>query len=353
MKNFFSAIKFALNTRNDATKGILEEELQLTVGNETVGILKFFPENKTTTKGTILAVNGMAYLGNQDPRFKAVCRGMASCGFLVFSPQMQEISEFKIKLESIEKIKGLILTISSDPTFCPDGRISLFAPSFSASMGLIAAAEPDVGQRVKSICTIGAYGNVQTTLDYLMSAEDSDEYGRMILLWNFVHFGIGENEEVRKALHASIMDGSILRDSPELPKVLETMKPDNREIFIKLKEDREYRSEIWNRIIRNAGPFRSFLQDLQVYNKLEDLRAHVALIHGVRDNVVPASESSLILERLLERDLPRNRSKLVLTPLISHGDIGITLKTLPALWSLLGGFAFFFKHAASKTAASV
>ncbi|TGK15474.1 alpha/beta hydrolase [Leptospira stimsonii] len=348
MNHFFSALKFALNTKNNSTKGILEEEFKLVLGNETVGILKFSPEKRKTFKGAILAINGMAYLGNQDPRFKAVCRGMASCGFLVFSPQMQEISEFKIRLESIEKIKGLILNLSSNPEYCPDGRISLFAPSFSASMGLIAAATPTIEERVKSICTIGAYGNVQTTLDYLMSAEGSDEYGRMILLWNFVHFGIGENEEVRRALHASILDGSFLRESPELPKVLESLQPANREIFRKLKEDRNYRSEIWNRILQNAGPFRSFLQDLQVYNKLEDLRAHVSLIHGVEDNVVPASESSLILERLLERDLPANRSKLVLTPLISHGDIGITLKTLPSIFQLLNGFAFFFKHAAAK-----
>ncbi|MBM9500084.1 alpha/beta hydrolase [Leptospira sp. 201903071] len=349
MNHFFSALRFALNTKNNSSKGIQEEEFSLSLGKEKVGILKFFPQTKKPFKGTILAINGMAHLGNQDPRFKAVCRGMASCGFLVFSPQMQEISEFKIRLESIEKIKGLILNLSSNPEYCPDGRISLFAPSFSASMGLIAAATPAIEERVKSICTIGAYGNVQTTLEYLMSAEGSDEYGRMILLWNFVHFGIGENEEVRKALHASILDGSFLRETPELPKVLESIQPANREIFRKLKEDRDFRAEIWDRIVQNAGPFRSFLQDLQVYNKLEDLRAHVALIHGVEDNVVPASESSLILERLLERDLPSNRSKLVLTPLISHGDIGITLKTLPSMFQLLNGFAFFFKHAAAKS----
>ncbi|WP_207796216.1 hypothetical protein [Leptospira ellisii] len=71
----------------------------------------------------------------------------------------------------------------------------------------------------------------------------------------------------------------------------------------------------------------------------------MALIHGVSDNVVPASESGLILERLRERDVPEDRSKLVLTPLISHGDIGITLRTLPAIFKLLAGFAFFFRHA--------
>ncbi|XDD50620.1 alpha/beta hydrolase [Leptospira sp. WS92.C1] len=345
MKNFFYAVRFALHARNNSTSGIMEEEFSLSIEKESVGILKFFPEKKTQFKGTILAINGMAYLGNQDPRFKAVCRGMASCGFLVFSPQMQEISEFKIKLDSIEKIKGLILNLSANSEYCPDGKISLFAPSFSASTGLIAAAEPQVGQKLKSICTIGAYGNVQTTLKYLMSAEGSDEYGRMILLWNFVHFAIGENEEVRRALYTSILDGGFLRNSPELPNVLKTMQIANRELFFKLKDDREYRSEIWDRIVKNAGPFRSFLQDLQVYNRLQDLRAHVALIHGIADNVVPASESTLILERLRERDVPQERSRLVLTPLISHGDIGITLKTLPSLFNLLSGFAFFFKHA--------
>ncbi|TGK32641.1 alpha/beta hydrolase [Leptospira gomenensis] len=345
MKHFFSAIRFALNTRSNSSKGIQEEDFTVSLSGESVGVLKFFPANRTSFQGTILAINGMAYLGNKDPRFQAVCRGLASCGFLVFCPQMQEISEFKIRLESIEKIKQLILKFSSDANVCPDGTISLLAPSFSASMGLIAAAAPQLEGKVKSILTIGAYGNVQTTLDYLMSAEGSDEYGRMILLWNFVHFGIGENEEIRKALHASILDGSFLRETPELPKVLDSIRPDNRELFLKLKEDREFRAEIWNKIVRNAGPFRSFLQDLQVDNKLEDLRAHVALIHGVSDNVVPASESGLILERLRERDVPKDRSKLVLTPLISHGDIGITLRTLPAIFKLLSGFAFFFKHA--------
>ncbi|HQI21205.1 MAG TPA: alpha/beta hydrolase, partial [Leptospiraceae bacterium] len=72
----------------------------------------------------------------------------------------------------------------------------------------------------------------------------------------------------------------------------------------------------------------------------------VCLIHGCDDNVVPASESRQLHEKF---QLLGATSRLILTPLISHGDSRRHLSDLPAAWQLAAGFAFFFKNASTDS----
>ncbi len=342
MKYLWKAAKFALHCQLPNPPQVSESEIRIPIQNSEIPAILYLPEGKSN--GTILAVNGLAYMGNRDPRFAAVCQSAAAVGYTVISPFLEEVTEFRIVKETIGRIKEMILSVSSNPEYCPDQKLAYLAPSFSGSMGLIAASDPIVGQRISSILTIGAYCDVETTLDYVMSSEDGDEYGRMILLYNFLKYALPlENGELESALKACVMDGSFSRDSLQLPEVMERIRPENKEIFQKLREDKTYRSAIWKQILSNAGKERSFLQDLQVKDKLHLLNCPISIVHGIGDNVVPSQEAVL-----MKNSLPERTSKLVLTPLISHGDVGISLSQIPAIYDLIQGFAFFFKNASES-----
>ncbi|TGK08336.1 alpha/beta hydrolase [Leptospira selangorensis] len=342
MKYFWKAAKFALHCQLPTPPKVAEEEITVKTDQFEIPAILYTPKGKSC--GTILAVNGLAYLGNKDPRFAAVCRSAAAVGYTVISPLLVEVTQFRIRKETVEKIKDLILHISSDKKYCPDQKLSYIAPSFSGSMGLIAASDPEVGKKISSILTIGAYCDVQSTLDYVMTSDEGDEYGRMILLYNFVKYALkSENQELEFALKACVLDGSFSRETLELPTVLENISAENKEVFFKLREDKSFREKIWKEIVANAGSQSSFLQELQVKDKLHLLDCHVSIVHGLGDNVVPAKEAVILKE-----NLPRKKSKLVLTPLISHGDVGISLAQLPAIYDLVQGFAFFFKNAKVK-----
>ncbi|MFB5651060.1 alpha/beta hydrolase [Leptospira wolffii] len=339
MKHFWKAAKFALFCQLPNPPQVQETEIRILAGDSEIPAILYTPNG--TSSGTILAVNGLAYLGNRDPRFAAVCKAASAVGFTVISPLLKEVTEFKIRHETIGRIKEMIRSVSSDRKYCPEGKLAYLAPSFSGSMGLVAAADPEIGKRISSILTIGAYCDVETTLDYVMTSEEGDEYGRIILLYNFIKLYLKEeNSELEDALKACVLDGSFSRETLELPKVLERIHPKNRELFERLREDKPFRTEVWKQIVQNAGKESSFLTQLQVKDKLSLLSSPVSIVHGIGDNVVPSQEAVAMRD-----GLPRKSSKLVLTPLISHGDVGISIAQVPAIVDLINGFAFFFKHA--------
>ncbi len=81
-------------------------------------------------------------------------------------------------------IASAIRSIAGNPVLSPDGRVSLFSPSFSAAMCIIAASRPDTAGTIGAICSVGTFGSVETAIEFLFARQDSDEYGRMIVLRN-------------------------------------------------------------------------------------------------------------------------------------------------------------------------
>jgi hypothetical protein len=58
--------------------------------------------------------------------------------------------------------------------------------------------------------------------------------------------------------------------------------------------------------------------------------------------VIPASES-----RQLHQLLAKYRSKLVITPLLSHGDMQIGVRIVSNVIDLMRGFSFFIRYASA------
>ncbi|PJZ71595.1 alpha/beta hydrolase [Leptospira perolatii] len=338
MSYLWKAAKFSYYCQSFTPPSVKESEIVINFDNQSIPAILYTPEGNSA--GTILAVNGLAYLGNKDPRFASVCKAACSVGFTVISPFLEEVTQFRIETATIDRIRGLILKVSNDPKLCPQGKVSYIAPSFSGSMGLIAASDPSTSRRLASFLAIGAYCDLDSTLNYLMTTKNGDEYGRMILLYNFLKFVVKDSKEIESAIYACILDGSFGRESQGLPEILKKIHPENRKIFEDLRTNEEYRLSIWSSILKNAGAFQSFLKDLQVKDKLEQISFPVSIVHGLEDNVVPSVEALR-----LSQNLPKGKSKLLVTPLLSHGDIGISLKTIPAIAQLIQGFAYFFKYA--------
>ncbi|MCC5813894.1 MAG: transcriptional regulator [Leptospira sp.] len=298
------------------------------------------------SKGLILTINGLAPLGNRDPRFILVNKSLCNLGFTVISTFYDEICDFKISLRNIEDIKDSISYITGDKNVSPQGKLSIFAPSFSGSLSLIAASDLEIANNLNTICTIGAYGNVETIIQNLFSNQELDEYGRMILLLNFLPISIGKNDSLFTALKLAIIDNYFkYKDNLLEPHYLQ-MSKENRDLFDQLKMDRNFRIKHWNIILKKGGENRILLTKLSVTNYLDTLSLPILFIHGEKDDVVPANESIMLYNHLSSRGLD---CKLCVTNLISHGDTGFSLKILLELPKLVNSFSFFFKHTEIKS----
>jgi len=343
MKSFSSllmSLKFLVGLQSKDTSLPKVQEMIIPIRNGQLKADFYTPPIKSI--GTILTINGLAPLGNRDPRFILVNKSLSNLGYTVISPFYEEICNFKISLRNIEDIKDSIEYICSKSEFTRTGKVSVFAPSFSGSLSLIAATDSKISEKINSICTIGAYGNVETVIENLFSKQELDEYGRMILLLNFLPISIGENENLFKALRLAILDNYYKYKDNLLEPHYEKMDKRDKELFDSLKNDTDFRMKHWNTILKNGGENRILLTALSVLHHLDTLKLPILLVHGVKDDVVPANESRLMFDRL---KLNGVKSKLCITSLISHGDTGFSVKTLLELPKLVTSFSFFFLHA--------
>jgi hypothetical protein len=340
MQNYFNALRFIIGCQFPGHKNIDVSNIVLPIDGD---FLTAFVYQKVDGKphGTILAVHGMSVMGNRDPRFVNVCKALARCGYVVVSPLYPEIEEFLIKEETVYAISKTIQCLTENTVLCPSGKISIFSASFSAGMSIIAATQPETRELVKSICAIGTYCNVETSMEFLLGRQDNDEYGRFIILRNFIHHSIGPSDDLSEALRVAILDNGHCRENPELPALLSTMPDDVQLMFIRLRTDASYRWHHWKMACSPSNGVGDMLKRLSALSTISSMRAAVALVHGADDRVIPSSESIILHRRLRECN---KRSRLSLTPAISHGDAAITVSMIPALFNLTGTFAFFFKH---------
>lgn len=316
------------------------KEISIPIRNGVLRADCYIPKKKSI--GTIVTINGLAPLGNRDPRFIVVNKSLCKLGYTVVSPFYDEICDYKISLRNIDDIKDSILYISSQKELSPSGKVSIFAPSFSGSLSLIAASDKEIANRIHSLCAIGAFANVDDIIGNLFANQDLDEYGRMILLLNFLPLSIGENKSLFKAIKLAILDNYYKYKNNLLEPHYTKMKKSDRDFFENLKYDSEFRMKHWKLILKKGGKNRELLTALSVTNYINSLNLPILLIHGVKDDVVPANESLMLYEKLLARGV---ECKLCITSLISHGDTGFSFKTLLEVPKLISSFSFFFLKA--------
>ncbi len=344
MRAFIRATQFILRSQLKAFPKIDEVDVELEAGGCRLPAIVYrrTASRHGRTRGTILAVSGMSVHGYRDIRFATICRAMAASGFIVLSPSYSDIEKFEITGRTVATIASTIRAIAGNPELCPSGMVSLFSPSFSAAMCILAASRPDTAGIVGAVCSVGTFGSVETAVEFLLERQDSDEYGRMIVLQNFLRLSIGPNHALEKAFEICYMDNGFHRQYPELPAYLESLTIGDRNIFQRLRSESAFRLHHWKRILERSGEMRELITGLSVINKLGSMRVPVALIHGADDNVIPPSESAMIHLELRRLNVP---TILELTPLISHGDASLSLAMIPAIIRLTLAFAFFFRHA--------
>ncbi|HSV97131.1 MAG TPA: hypothetical protein VLM75_09375 [Spirochaetota bacterium] len=347
MRSYIDAVKFIVHSLlGDRLKATVKEQ-PLGAGDELLDSFVYLPRRKTP-RGTILAIHGMAARAHNDPRLSVICRAFSACGYAVVSPLYPDIAGFRIDSGTIDRIVDTVKAVTADKGLCPGGKLSIFAPSFSAGMAMIAASQAEVRDMVDSICSVGTYSNVDSAVEYLLAGQDIDDYGRLIILRNFITHAPGFSKNIPDVLHAGILDNGLHRSVPELPLHLERLSGRERRKLTRLLGEPDFRLMQWQRILERSRKIRKLLRDLSVVSRLEGLRAPVALIHGAEDRVIPPTESILLNDRLRHHKV---RSRLVITPLLSHGDISMGLNAIMEILRVVWLFAFFFHHASAREAA--
>lgn len=286
-------------------------------------------------KGTIVVIHGMSALANEDPRIIAVCEALAQCGYLVVAPKFSEIAQFWISAKSITNIAQTLRAIAFDKLLCRFGKISVFAPSFSAGMTLIAISQLEQEGIVEALCCIGAFGCVNTVMNELLNGTDVDEYGRLIVLKNVIRYAAGFGEKTVNILQEAILDNGLKREKPKFASAISSLPHSQKRRILRLLNDVDFRMKVWNKILSQSPQLQDLMHKLSVIE-------NISAFNVENDNVISPKESKLLFEKLHSLQIP---SRLCITPLISHGDAQKTKDFWGIFLSLCVHLRFFREFA--------
>lgn len=290
-------------------------------------------EPKKSLKGIILVVHGMTVRGIDDPRIWKQCEIFRQLNYKVYLPLYPEIQKLNIKKISIKKISQDIMTIYKENQI----PIKIFTMSFSGGLSIIASSNPDVQDKIDSLFVIGTYANIKTTFDFFFKQENIDQYGYFIILKNY--FDIIQkknNNQLKKAFYLAAIDNALLTNN--LSKYFASKK-NLKKTFIKYVSNQEFKNKIAKQI-QNSKKVNSLAKELEVLEKIKNIKAKISLIHGKNDNVIPSSESYLIMQECKKNNIP---VKLCITSILDHGNIKPNLGLLIEFYKLILTLNFFFK----------
>ncbi|MDF3818699.1 CocE/NonD family hydrolase [Leptospira sp. 96542] len=338
MSAFTDAIQFLWNLQRE--KPGLPPESHFLGGSKKWETDIYRPKRKP--KGTIVTINGLAPLGHKDPRFIQVNKAFAESGYIVVCPYFKDICEFKISKGNVNDISNFLeYLLEFKEKYSMTENVAVFAPSFSGGLSIIALTNENLNGKISSLMTIGAYSKVDELIKYLFENQETDEYGRMILLWNFMFLALGNKPKLKETIKVAILDNYYKNDPPTYWKIYNQLNSKDKSIFDSVKNSPKYRMDLWKKIVSKGGKHKKLLEELNVLSKVNLLKVPVTLIHGKYDDVVPNNQSQHIYDKL---KLSGGSSKLCITTLLSHGDSGFKWSSLKEIKGLIVSFSFFFEN---------
>jgi pimeloyl-ACP methyl ester carboxylesterase len=335
MKTMLTSMKFLWNWSRDGQAAVRREQFELKLGQDTVVSSFLFEPLRGAPRGTVLFVHGMSFLGHEDPRQVEACEALASVGFRVVAPNFDEISDLRIRLETIERI-GLAAQAAAEQ-FSSRGRVGIFSVSFSASMCLIAASRAEYRRYIQCVCGIGAFSSCLSCVRFLMQEGEVDEYGLLVLLRNFLPDLRSVSPVFERAIEELLKDNAFTRQPPNAPRWIAKLSGSERVLLNRYRQEKSARDLLCD----DLGHYhKKFFEQLNVLAVAEKIDCPVTLIHGADDDVISPTESMRLFRVLKAYG---KDCELVVTPLISHGDRQLSPRMFAQLFGLLEGFAHFLK----------
>jgi dienelactone hydrolase len=279
------------------------------------------PGGTPMNRPAVVLVHGVQYLGIEEPRLQRFAKSVVSAGIVVLTPQVDELADYHVSARSIETVGASIRALRARAG--GSSRVGLMGTSFGGGVSLLSAADPRFADDVAFVVAIGAHDDLGRVSGFFANDEIAEVtgatkklhahgYGATVLVYTHVEdffppedvlaardalrFWLRERREDARASARSL--------SPESKAKMDTLfGPDLSPL----------RPEIVAMIERRSADMKT----VSPHEHLAGLRAHVYLLHGAGDTVVPATETMW-----LAKDVPASALREVLvSPAIEHVEL--------------------------------
>ena len=323
-----------------ATPDVLEEELTVDVPASPAGAARtvkarlFSPPGGTPKdRPAVVLVHGVQYLGIEEPRLQRFAKSIVSAGIVVLTPQVDELADYEVSARSIETVGAAIGALRARSGGA--AKVGLMGTSFGGGVSLLTAADPRFADQVAFVVAIGAHDDLARVSGFFANDEIENVtggttklrahgYGATVLVYTHAEdfFPAEDVPAARDALRSWLHEK---RD--EARERAKTVTPASKaKLDVMFGPDiSALRPEILAMIERH----RDDMTTVSPHGRLGTLRAHVYLLHGAGDTVIPATETMW-----LAHDVPAASLRSVLvSPAIEH--VELKEPSLGDQWSLV------------------
>ncbi len=293
--------------------GIREARVQRRMDGQELDALLYYPE-KSPPSSAIILVAGLSELGYRHPRLIALSRLLAEKGLLVVTPDIREFRAFKISAEPVRQIlfwHGQVPTVEGGAKV---NNIGLAGISFSGTLAMIAAARPEIRDKVGFLVAIGPYSSlIRCTRGWFAAGPVTVKepyyptrfYAKWIVM--LAALDMLESESDRLFLGGALRNLLLQKQVPSVPGdltadgarwyALATMREN--------QSDPELSSRIEQYLVAHIYP------QLDPENAVKNLQCPAFFIHGAYDDLIPAEESMELSQRI-------RHSHLLISPFLTH-----------------------------------
>jgi pimeloyl-ACP methyl ester carboxylesterase len=285
----------------------------------------------------VVVIHGVHHLGMNEPRLMRFAYALASHGYLVLTPQVEELADY-----SITKNSALVIGDAVHELVRRSGapKVGLLGLSLAGGMALIAAsdgygptdgptvadAKPAVGQQLSAVIAIGAHDDLRRVLDFYESDQTrapdgtelrmkANEYGQLVVVYShaLAFFSPADVPQARLALRSLLWE-----NLPQAHAEAANLSPQGQLRMAQLfaHDTKSLDADIQ----RGLAAVQPELDAASPHFYLSQVHVPVLLLHGAGDNVVPPTETLW-----LARDLPPGVLKgALITPAIGHVELSGT-----------------------------
>jgi pimeloyl-ACP methyl ester carboxylesterase len=238
----------------------------------------------------ILIIHGVNPTGKNSLDLVRISEALAQAGYAVYVPDFAEMKKVHLRPEEAGNIKAIFQSIGR--------KAGIACFSYGCGPALVAAADPEIRDRVRFAIAFGGYFDIREALEYVITGPESD-IGYLKWVYLRANTDLVENENDQRALL----------------KIFSAADPRNFRALLRAGPER------LNRRLDALSPSRF----------IKGLRAPLILVHGINDPVIPAQQSVEFAEAARA-----NGVSCSLTLLRMYGHVQPILPTLGA--SSLFGF---------------
>jgi dienelactone hydrolase len=308
---------------------VREHATQIPLGDSTAPAAVYSPDG--SPRHSVLLIPGLHPAGIADERLVTLARTLAEANVTVVTAAIPGVTAFDITPRLTDHIETAALWLADDAALAPAGRIGLIGVSFSGGLAVVAAGRSSLAGRLRYVLSLGGHDDLERTLEYLCGCGSpcpgcDDEppaphdYGAAVVLLNVADRVVPPEqvpalrEAVRRYLDASYLARTDPGGAEREFLAIRTSASEFPEPSATLL------GYLAARDISRLGPI--VLPHMRTMARAPSLSparspapsVPLLLLHGRRDNVIPATEARHLATRV-EGHVP---VRLLVTGLISH-----------------------------------